>query len=194
MNQSFVPAAGFFGKVPSRGDFVRGGLPADFVAPWDAWCQRMMSDSRNALGEVWEAAWLEAPVWCFALSPGACGEGAALGVWLPSVDRVGRYFPLTIAMAARCPLAELAARAGGFLDRVEQIGRDALEFDLTPADLARRTAEASIIGAPDPARTAFRTGWWTVGSPRVASAHHAISGLPGPACAERMLADPEMAP
>src|SRR5690606_36950533 len=28
---------GFYGKLPSRGDFVSRRLPADFIGQWDAW-------------------------------------------------------------------------------------------------------------------------------------------------------------
>ena len=31
---------GFYGKLPSRGDFLRESLPRDFVEAWDAWWQR----------------------------------------------------------------------------------------------------------------------------------------------------------
>ena len=41
---------GFFGKLPARGDFVRAGLPRDFVDPWDAWLQRVLAGSRDAAG------------------------------------------------------------------------------------------------------------------------------------------------
>jgi type VI secretion system protein ImpM len=189
-----APAAGFFGKLPSRGDFVRAGLPADFVSAWDLWCQRMMTESRTALREDWEAAWLEAPVWRFALPRGDCGTGAALGVWIASVDAVGRYFPLTIAVVAPCSLSELAARAGLFLDRAEQAGREALGQGLDPSELARRAADA-LHTQPAPTEPAPRDpGWWTEGSPGVAPAAYTFPGLPDAGFFVRMLIDAERGP
>ena len=88
---------GFYGKLPSRGDFVRSGLPRDFTDRWDDWLQSVMAGSRSLMGDAWLPAFLEAPVWRFALPRGLCGERAALGVMLPSVDKAGRYFPLTFA-------------------------------------------------------------------------------------------------
>ena len=38
---------GFYGKMPSRGDFVRRGLPDSFVDPWDAWLQDMMAHTQS---------------------------------------------------------------------------------------------------------------------------------------------------
>jgi type VI secretion system protein ImpM len=89
--------AGLFGKVPGRGDFVTRRLPRAFLDPWDAWLQQGVAASREALGEIWLERYLEAPLWHFALAPDLCGPEAWTGVLMPSVDAVGRYFPLTIA-------------------------------------------------------------------------------------------------
>jgi type VI secretion system protein ImpM len=194
MNTIIDAVTGFYGKLPSRGDFVRAGLPTDFVTAWDAWCQRMMAESQAALGDAWEAAWLEAPVWHFALPPGGCGDGAALGVWLPSVDGIGRYFPLTIALVAQCSLSDLVTQAGSFLERAEQAGRDALEHDLAPADLARRAADALWIEPASAEAACLEAGWWTEGAPRVAPAAYSFTGLPDPAFSVCLLVDAEPAP
>lgn len=90
-------AAGFFGKFPRHGDFVARRLPAGFLASWDAWLQAGMEDSRDRLGDAWLPIYLNSPIWRFALGAGVCGPQAWGGVLMPSVDRVGRYFPLTIA-------------------------------------------------------------------------------------------------
>lgn len=89
---------GFFGKLPSRGDFVTRRLAADFLGPWDAWLQAALAQSRTELGGEWLDVYLTSPIWRFALSPGACGEQGYVGVMMPSVDKVGRYFPLAAAL------------------------------------------------------------------------------------------------
>jgi len=98
-------AAGFFGKVPSHGDFVARRLPAAFTEPWDAWLQAGMADSRAQLGDAWLPTYLNSPIWRFALGAGVCGPQAWSGVMMPSVDRVGRYFPFTIAAGCDLPPA-----------------------------------------------------------------------------------------
>ena len=70
---------GFYGKLPARGDFVRAALPRDFTDPWDDWLQSVMAGSRTEMGEDWLPAYLEAPVWRFALPPGCCGSRAVSG-------------------------------------------------------------------------------------------------------------------
>lgn len=89
---------GFFGKLPGYGDFVERNLPRSFLDQWDPWLQRGISGSQQSLGEQWLNNYLTAPVWQFALSPGCVDSNAWLGLFLPSVDKVGRYFPLTLAM------------------------------------------------------------------------------------------------
>jgi len=91
---------GLYGKLPGYGDFIERNLPQTFVRPWDQWLQQVIAGSRQMLGEHWMDSYLTAPVWRFALSPGCVDDLAWLGIVLPSVDRVGRYFPLTIAVPA----------------------------------------------------------------------------------------------
>ena len=43
-------AAGFYGKLPSEGDFVTRRLPWEFTSAWDAWLQQGVHASRAALG------------------------------------------------------------------------------------------------------------------------------------------------
>lgn len=171
------PLRGFFGKLPSRGDFVGQGLPRAFLAPWEAWVAEAMSASRALLGEDWLAAWMEAPVWRFALPGGACGPDAALGLVLPSVDRVGRTFPLLLValFPARGP-APLPTGGLAFLDAAETAARDAIADDLAPEELAGRLA-----AAPSPAAGGLdeRDGvWWTEGAPTVPPQRLAMAGLP----------------
>lgn len=88
---------GFYGKLPLLGDFVSRRLPKAFVTTWDQWLQSILSVSREQLGSRWLDAYLTSPIWRFGLSPGICGNSAWAGILMPSVDKVGRYFPLTLA-------------------------------------------------------------------------------------------------
>jgi len=88
---------GFFGKVPSLGDFVSRRLPRQFIEPWDQWLQSSLRASQDSLGDKWLSLFLVSPLWRFAIGPGICGNTAWAGVMMPSVDRVGRYYPLTLA-------------------------------------------------------------------------------------------------
>lgn len=92
-----VPGCGWFGKIASLGDFSARRLPQEFVARCDDWLSRGVQTSRQQLGEQWLGTYLTAPVWRFAWSPGIAGPCWWMGVLMPSVDNVGRYFPLIVA-------------------------------------------------------------------------------------------------
>ena len=174
-------AAGFFGKLPARGDFVRESLPRDFTDAWDAWWQRGLADTQSRWQGEWYAAWLEAPVWRFLLPPGLCGRNGVLGLWLPSVDKVGRYSPLTIAAVAPCDWMPYVGAMTSFLAAVEEAGRDALEQDLVPADLLQRI-QAAFLAVEAPALELDLVpgcvAWWTEGGPRVVARFETGSALP----------------
>jgi type VI secretion system protein ImpM len=173
--------AGLFGKLPARGDFVRENLPRDFTDSWDGWWQRGLADTQARWRDEWDAAWLEAPVWRFLLPPGLCGKSGMLGLWLPSVDKVGRYSPLTIAAAAPCDWLPHVGEMTSFLAAAEEAGRDALEHDLTPAALLERI-QAAFVAADGPAlELGFvlgRFAWWTEGGPRVVARFETGTTLP----------------
>ena len=88
---------GLYGKVPSLGDFISRRLPKMFIADWDAWLQHSLLISREKLGDRWLDLYLGMPMWRFCVGPGILSGEMWMGVLVPSVDRVGRYFPLTIA-------------------------------------------------------------------------------------------------
>jgi hypothetical protein len=72
------------------------------------------------------------------LPPGLYGRNGVLGIWLPSVDRAGRYSPLTIAAVASTDWAPHAGAMTAFLAASEQAVRDAVEYDLSSVELLRR--------------------------------------------------------
>lgn len=178
-------AAGLFGKLPARGDFVRENLPRDFTDAWDAWWQRGLADTQLRWHEEWRDAWLETPVWRFMLPPGLCGTSGMLGLWVPSVDKVGRYSPLTIAVAAPCDWLPYIGMMSPFLAAAEAAALDALEHDLAPADMLQRIKPAllsadalALESDPDPGFVQGHTAWWTQGGPRVAARFEAGIDLP----------------
>lgn len=177
--------AGFLGKLPARGDFVARGLPRGFAEPWDAWLAEAITGSRAILGEAWLPAWMEAPIWRFALPAGQCGPDAAAGVILPSVDRAGRHWPLTLA--AVFPGLSLAPDPDPeWIAALEEAGLEAVLSDATPERLAERVAAAP----PGFAANGTIATWWTEGAPRVAPRRFAAGALPGPAAFAAMLMDP----
>lgn len=95
---SAQPTKGLFGKVPAHGDFISRQLPGDFLKVWDEWLQCVVAGSKERLGDGWLDIYLTSSIWRFALRPGVVDGNAWAGVLVPSVDSVGRYFPLTLAV------------------------------------------------------------------------------------------------
>lgn len=163
MSDAFVTSAGnatgFYGKLPAAGDFVTRTLPGAFVAPWDDWLQRSLLASRAQLGERWTAIYLESPLWRFALQPNICGPSAWTGVLMPSVDRAGRYFPLTLAApidGAASVLLTMTNAERWYAD-LEQVALATLEPGATVCALVTALAQLPLL--PVPAIPVGRNDW-----------------------------------
>lgn len=154
-------APGLFGKLPSRGDFVVRRLDPACQMALDDWLQDCIGTSRRQLGDAWLGAYLNAPIWRFVLGAGVCGAPPVAGVMMPSVDRVGRYFPLVLA--AQLPGCgrpqDLVRTAAPWFDALDGLGLAALDGrDLTALDAAVAALGLPECGGAEPdgrdARTA----------------------------------------
>lgn len=84
-----------FGKLPSKRDFVSYNMPRPFLDHWEEWLQSAVAASRHTLGTRWQEIFLGVPIWHFWLGARVYGT-AVTGALMPSVDGVGRYFPLSV--------------------------------------------------------------------------------------------------
>lgn len=128
---------GLYGKLPGHGDFIQRNLNGEFVQVWDEWLQHFIAGSREQLGEAWLDIYLTSPIWRFVFSPGVIDQYAWTGIMLPSVDRVGRYFPFSIV--ARLPAVNnaftfLEANRDWF-EGMESLCFQALDGELLADDL-----------------------------------------------------------
>lgn len=144
-------SVGWYGKIPGTGDFIARRMPSAFSQAWDAWEQSLMDGSQERLGAGWRDAFLTMPPWRFLLSPGLVTPNAWAGLMVPSVDAVGRYFPLTVASplpAAALDLVGTLAAAAGWFAAIEEVALSALA----------PKADTHAIDAAFAAR-AFRSEW-----------------------------------
>jgi type VI secretion system protein ImpM len=163
MSQSAESAPGFHGKLVAKGDFITRRLPRTFLEPWDSWLQDVIGGSRARMGDAWLDAYLTSPIWRFVLSAGLCGDAAAAGVLMPSVDRVGRYFPLTIVatLPANADPLGVPLAAAEWFRRAEELAHSALDDDF---DFDGFDARVAGLGLP-PAGEAGGTSASNVPSP-----------------------------
>jgi type VI secretion system protein ImpM len=147
---------GWFGKLPTSGDFVTRRVHPSFIEPWDAWLNAMLAGSRERLGASWKETFLSAPAWRFVLAPGVIGPDGWAGLIVPSVDSVGRYFPLTVVsqltVKGMDPVTTLF-RAHNWYGEVEPVTAVALapdaEIETFDAQLANRRFPRELIAVPD---------------------------------------------
>lgn len=147
-------APGFYGKLPSRGDFVTRRLSQKFVEAWDTWLQNGLQTSQDRLGEDWLSVYMTSPIWRFALSAGVGGQDVVTGVLMPSVDRVGRYFPLTLAVTLEncSSIAALPKQAATWYANAEEAALMALEEG---SDFEDVDARIQALGLPSQVEAAL---------------------------------------
>ena len=147
--------AGWYGKLPSLGDFASRRLEGDFIDAWDLWLGERLQALKDSRGEAWLDAYLHSPPWRFLLTPGVLtgsdGRSVLAGVLLSSVDRVGRYFPLTIvaALPALPTSAQAIDALLAWMQRIENMALDALQGEWGVDAL-----ENALGGLPPPGRQA----------------------------------------
>ena len=167
-------AAGWYGKLPSRGDFVGQGLPHGWLRQWDDWLARALALAARQAGPAWRERLLAMPPWQCVVLPEHAGAPAWSGVVAPSNDRVGRAFPVLLAEAYELDALE-AADLPGWQARGRQLAQwlgaavavcTPREFD---AGLAQLTATPWPCEAPLPAGPTLRSlrqqwpaarSWW----------------------------------
>ena len=133
-----VSAPGWFGKLPNVGDFASRRLPDDFIERWDDWLQQGLAHARTRFGPAWLDGYLVAPIHRFWLGAGVMDDSCWAGLMMPSVDGVGRHFPLTVATRAGSLAAALSAR--DWYSAVDRAARRVLDMQFTIDDLEEELA------------------------------------------------------
>lgn len=101
-------ALAVYGKHPAKGDFLEYGIPVALRGQLESWLDAVLAEARHSLADGWEKVWATRRPLRFWLGAAIWGEPVC-GVMVPSVDRVGRRFPLVIfatgaeAAAQPCP-------------------------------------------------------------------------------------------
>lgn len=144
--------AWLFGKLPSHGDFISRGLTPAVRDLLDTWLSDEMRLARETYGHELAERFDDAPPLLFGHRDGDGWEGGTL---CPSVDSVGRRFPLLVARrVASVDQATPAARA--CIDAVyaafaEGANADALQSSAESLDLHEAPNEPEV-------------GWWLDGA------------------------------
>jgi type VI secretion system protein ImpM len=134
-------SAGLFGKLPAKRDFIGMNASRRFLEAWEPWLQAGVAMSKQILGDAWIETYNRAPIWRYWLGADFCGE-AMIGAFMPSVDGVGRSFPLAIFVGegdASLAPPELEPNDTWF-EAAEAVLLDALEPGATLERIAEKVA------------------------------------------------------
>ena len=146
-------SAGLFGKLPAKRDFIGMNASRRFLEAWEPWLQTGVAMSKQMLGDAWVETYNRAPIWRYWLGADFCGE-AMIGALMPSVDAVGRSFPLAIFVGegdASLPPPELEPNDAWF-EAAEAALLEALEPGVT-LELVAEKVEALPVPALQPPMT-----------------------------------------
>ncbi|MBV6388437.1 MAG: hypothetical protein JNIBNLAF_00029 [Nitrosomonas europaea] len=181
MNSEYSSVAGWYGKIPSLGDFVSRRLPPDFINTWDTWLQQGMAISRTQLGECWVDLYMTSPIWRFILMSGICGHTLWAGILMPSVDKIGRCFPLMIAtpIEPHPDMLFTVLSAQTWYASLEQLALASLNVNISPDDLDRNLDEHPFpglhINRPVPVQEQEFADWWQLESSTESNDYRTLS-------------------
>jgi type VI secretion system protein ImpM len=172
---------GWYGKLPGAGDFAHRRLPNRFISVWDRWLQDGFEHLRSSRSD-WAQSYLEGHIWFFTLGPSVIGAKPWMGVLIPSVDSVGRYFPLTIAFElVEMPTQVQVTQVSNVPDREVTSARllmayanaaisaldmdlDAVRFDSKLIEVTGSERIVEVINIPKAARSLWHTNASFIGS------------------------------
>ncbi len=151
---------GIFGKLPCRGDFITRGLPGALAERLHGLLHETITEGRRLYGDDWLDAYLTAPIWRFAATAGCLGEMACVGLLMPSVDAVGRHFPVAVLYRTgqASGAAALLTGASAWLTEAERLALSALDevldadgleaalIALAPPDAGRHDPPGAMVG------------------------------------------------
>lgn len=186
--------AGYYGKVPTQGDFVTRGFSRGQTNMLDEWLRLCVRESQRMMGRGWLDAFLVAPVWRMAITPGIVGPDGFIGVMMPSVDRAGRYFPLLIGcnlIGQTCNADQMRGLTPWY-NAAEELALSTLSQSFTLAEFDEQIKTlllpTSLIPEGETAPQPKASQWWTAQQNRSVIS---FPSLPAPETfAESFLAPP----
>lgn len=178
-------APAWYGKLACLGDFASRRLAQDTARLLDAWLAQGVDTSRAQLGERWLNVYLTSPLWRFAWAPGVLDASWWFGLMMPSVDNVGRYFPLVVLQAR----AEAPA-SGEALNQLEQwyaaIARAALRTLQPGSSLEQFEAELAQVGSASPLPLSSPATPWAAAQWPERTRHEVEAGTSLAGCLEQL--------
>jgi type VI secretion system ImpM family protein len=155
---SSLPLLGWYGKLPTSGDFVGRGLPRETVQRLDAWFQNGLIQIRHRTPD-WQRFFAWSTPWHCLLSEGVTGSVPIEAHLCASADRVGRLFPLIACQELR-PGERRFAGASDWHRTTAQLVVRAIKDQLSAEqfDAEFRLGSASVLPSGTARGVGFGTG------------------------------------
>ena len=132
---------GIYGKLPTHPDFISDSIHGEISNELYEWGQTVLYHSQQELSETeWLSAYLVSPIWRMCVPSTDKRKHAWIGVMVPSVDAVGRYFPLFLVfeIAPKHVCVEwLFKEAATLFSILEKVSLQALQKRLSLGDVKR---------------------------------------------------------
>ncbi|SQJ16934.1 Uncharacterized protein conserved in bacteria [Serratia rubidaea] len=93
-DQSPTASIGWYGKIPTAGDFLQRRLPDLVVSNWAQWFHNGLVNQKQNLPDNASNPFSNAPVWNFVIPATLGSQYIQMGCLLPARDRVGRHYPI----------------------------------------------------------------------------------------------------
>ncbi len=126
---------GVYGKLPSHPDFVSANVSSEITVELYEWLQHVIHHSKEQLNESeWLSSYLISPIWRVYYPSKSNKYDPWIGIMLPSVDAIGRYFPLFFIFqvdAEKLRGAWLFQEASTLFNVMENVGIAALQQRLS---------------------------------------------------------------
>ncbi len=145
---------GVFGKIPKRGDFVSIGLPRSFTDAFVVWVRQGLEQAKQK--DEWQGIYFSSPIWQFSTAKNFWDTQSWTGLIMPSVDSVGRNFPLVIASSTSSVNAHWLAQAQTIA--LQALAVEDFKFDIWKSHLLSLFADvvpAEECALAAPAKGAF---------------------------------------
>lgn len=127
-----LASIGFYGKLPWVGDFIARNIDFAQQQKIDHWLSDGLTGLRDQ-DDNWLDSYLSAPVCKFILPAGVWSQFPVCGAVMPSVDKVGRYFPFVLFFNVEHADILLSSR---YLDGIADLLPDFLEHETFPDQIS----------------------------------------------------------
>lgn len=142
---AFEPPA-YYGKLPAHGDFISRGFSAEQGRVIDLWLVEWIERARTHWGDEFDQNYRVSQPWLF--------EGASVtGISIPSLDRVGRLFPMFALVHTSVRLQSLYDKAVAAIS--EGWNGDRFQTELGKLDCVELTNDVAGWLVPDEGKTAL---------------------------------------